>query len=129
MTHGPLFWKTYNILKKDMAALDAKGYTGEGFFSRPYTLDSTVPLTRPILPSEVPETLCGGTWQRQTRRRRKTAAGRKRKFKGEGVKIGEDENVRRELESGKGAGKVYGRVRKTKVAARGEVEEGEGAEG
>ena len=48
MNHGPLFWKTYNILKKEMAELDSKGYTGEGFFSRPYTLSGTVPLTRQV---------------------------------------------------------------------------------
>lgn len=101
MTHGPLFWKTYNILKRDMAALDAKGYTGEGFYSRPYTLTSTIPLTRSVLPDEIPEMICGGTWQRQKRRRRKTG-GRKRKFKGEGLQLGEDEGRRRVLERGKG---------------------------
>lgn len=100
MTHGPLFWKTYNILKKDMAALDAKGYTGEGFYSRPYTLDGTVPLNRVVQENEVPENICGGTWQRRKTRRTKTG-GRKRKFKGEGVKIGEDEGKRRQLEHGK----------------------------
>lgn len=100
MTHGPLFWKTYNILKKDMAALDAKGYTGEGFYSRPYTLDGTVPLNRVVKENEVPENICGGTWQRRKTRREKTG-GRKRKFKGEGVKIGEDEGKRRQLEHGK----------------------------
>src|SRR5262245_61330771 len=100
MTHGPLFWKTYNILKKEMAALDAKGYTGEGFFSRPYSLTSTIHLTRTILPDEVPETICGGTWQRQKRRRRKPGS-RKRRFRGEGIKVGEDEDKRRQLENGK----------------------------
>ena len=88
------------MLKKEMAELDAKGYTGEGFYSRGYTLDSSVPLSRPVQQEEVPENLCGGTWQRQIRRRRKTG-GRKRKFMGEGVKIGEDEVKRRQLEHGK----------------------------
>jgi WLM domain len=97
MTHGPLFWKTYNILKKEMAELDAKGYTGEGFYSRPYTLTG-VPQSRPLTQIEIPENVCGGTWQRTKRRRRKTG---KRKFKGEGVKIGEDEGKRRALEHGK----------------------------
>jgi DNA-dependent metalloprotease WSS1 len=100
MTHGPLFWKTYNILKKEMAELDAKGYTGEGFYSRPYSLQSTVPFTRPVKENEIPENFCGGTWQRQKRKRQKTG-GRKRKFQGEGVKIGEDEAKRRQLERGK----------------------------
>lgn len=100
MTHGPLFWKTYYILKKEMAELDAKGYTGEGFFSRPYTLQSTVPFTRPVQENEIPENICGGTWQRQKRKRRKTG-GRKRKFEGEGIKVGEDEAKRRQLEHGK----------------------------
>ena len=103
MTHGPLFWKTYQTLKKEMAALDAKGYTGEGFYSRPYTLNGAVPLTGVIPEHDVPMTICGGTWQRQKHRRRKSG-GRKRKFKGEGVKIGEDEAKRRQLEYGKGAG-------------------------
>jgi DNA-dependent metalloprotease WSS1 len=106
MNHGSLFWKTYNILKKDMAKLDAKGYTGEGFYSRPYTLNSTVPFTRPIQENEIPEQLCGGTWRRQIRRRK--TGGRKRKFKGEGVKIGADEEKRRQLEHGKVTGsKVF----------------------
>jgi len=110
MTHGPLFWKTYNILKNEMAALDAKGYTGEGFYSRPYSLDSTVPFNRPVQEDEIPENICGGTWQRTKRRRRKTG-GRKRKFKGEGVKIGEDEDKRRQLEKGKVTGsKVTSRI-------------------
>jgi len=103
MTHGPLFWKTYNILKKEMVELDARGYTGEGFYSRPYSLGSAVPVTRIVAPEEVPETLCGGSWQRQRRRRRK-AGGRKKKFKGEGVALGEDEGKRRLLENGKVTG-------------------------
>ena len=107
MTHGPLFWKTYNILKKEMAALDAKGYTGEGFYSRPYTLNGTVPLNRVVQENEIPENICGGTWQRRKQRRVKTG-GRKRKFKGEGGKIGEDEDKRRQLERGKvTASKVF----------------------
>jgi hypothetical protein len=105
MTHGPLFWKTYNVLKRDMAELDGKGYTGEGFYSRPYSLTSAVPLTRTIFPDEVPDTLCGGSWQRQ-RRRRRIPTGRKCKFKGEGIKVGEDEDKRRQLENGKVTGKV-----------------------
>jgi DNA-dependent metalloprotease WSS1 len=104
MTHGPLFWKTYGILKKEMAALDAKGYTGEGFYSRPYSLTSTVPISRPVMEEEIPEHICGGTWRRQKRHRK--TGGRKRKFKGEGVKVGEDEEKRRELEGGKGNSKV-----------------------
>jgi hypothetical protein len=101
MTHGPLFWKTYNILKKEMSDLDAKGYTGEGFYSRPYTLNG-VPQTRTLTQIEIPENICGGTWRRtKQRRRRKTG---KRKFKGEGVKIGEDEAKRRALEHGKVTG-------------------------
>ena len=108
MTHGPLFWKTYNILKKDMAELDAKGYTGEGFYSRPYTLDGTVPLTRTIAEDEIPENICGGSWQRETRRRRRRkTGGRKKKFKGEGVRIGEDEEKRKNLEGGKVGKKVF----------------------
>jgi hypothetical protein len=101
MTHGPLFWKTYNILKKEMAALDAKGYTGEGFYSRPYSLTSNIPITRNVAPEEVPENLCGGSWQRQRRRRRRETGERKKKFKGEGLALGEDEGRRRLLENGK----------------------------
>lgn len=107
MTHGPLFWKTYNILRKEMAGLDSKGYTGEGFYSRPYSLTSTIPLTRPVAENEVPETICGGSWQRTKRRvRRRKTGGRKRKFKGEGTKLGEDEERRRQLESGKATSRV-----------------------
>jgi DNA-dependent metalloprotease WSS1 len=110
MTHGPLFWKTYNILKRDMAELDAKGYTGEGFYSRPYSLTSTFPLSRPVQENEIPENICGGTWQRQRRKRRKTG-GRKRKFKGEGIKVGEDEVKRRQLEHGRNTGLKVGCTR------------------
>jgi len=109
MNHGPLFWKTYNILKKDMAELDAKGYTGEGFYSRGRLLTSTLPISRPVPESDVPENLCGGSWQRRKQRRRTQGGGRKRKFKGEGIKIGEDESKRRELERGKTSAKVFPR--------------------
>jgi len=110
MNHGPLFWKTYNTLRKEMAVLDSKGYTGEGFYSRPYTLDSSIPLTRTIQPDEIPENLCGGSWQRERRKRKRTkTGGRKKKFKGEGLKIGEDETKRRQLEHGRVTGsKVLG---------------------
>ena len=115
MTHGPLFWKTYHILKKDMAELDAKGYTGEGFYSRPCTLDGSVHITRSIAEDEIPENICGGSWKRETRRRRRRKTGRrKKKFKGEGVKIGEDEMKRMTLEGGK-VGK-RSRVAKSKRA-------------
>jgi len=90
-----------------MAGLDSKGYTGEGFYSRPYSLTSTIPLTRPVAENEVPETICGGSWQRTKRRvRRRKTGGRKRKFKGEGTKLGEDEERRRQLESGKATSRV-----------------------
>jgi len=107
MNHGPLFWTTYNILKRDMAELDAKGYTGEGFYSRGRSLTSTLPISRPIPESDVPEHLCGGSWQRRKQRRGRQRGGRKRKFKGEGIKIGEDESKRRELEGGKTSAKVF----------------------
>jgi DNA-dependent metalloprotease WSS1 len=125
MTHGPLFWKTYHILKKEMAELDAKGYTGEGFFSRAYNLTSTVPLTRQVQEDEIPENLCGGTWRRQTRKRRKTS-GRKRKFKGEGIKIGADEDKRRQLEHGKVSGAAVNPGSKLMIAEGCKVKEGEG---
>jgi DNA-dependent metalloprotease WSS1 len=114
MNHGPLFWKTYNILKKDMAELDAKGYTGEGFYSRGRSLTSTLPISQTVPESDVPENLCGGSWQRKKQTRRRKTGGRKRKFKGEGLKIGEDESKRRELEGGKAAAKS--RVAKSKRA-------------
>lgn len=110
MNHGPLFWKTYSILKKDMAELDAKGYTGEGFYSQGRSLTSNLPIPRPVPESDIPENLCGGSWQRKKQRRRRKTGGRKKKFKGEGIKIGEDESKRRELESGKITTKVYSHV-------------------
>src|SRR6202041_556670 len=115
----------YHILKKEMAELDAKGYTGEGFFSRPYNLSSTVPLNRQVQEDEIPENLCGGTWRRQIRTRRKTG-GRKRKFKGEGVKIGADEDKRRQLEHGKVTGAAVDPESKLMIVEGCTVKEGQG---
>ncbi|KAL7272330.1 hypothetical protein RUND412_004866 [Rhizina undulata] len=121
MNHSRAFWSLRNKYATALSALHARGYTGEGFFSAGRTLLSSVyTATRPLAESDLPETICGGTYRsRGTRRRRRgqpsTDEPRKkisyaerqlrikeRKFgPGEGNKVGAEEETRVELEGGK----------------------------
>ncbi|KAK7204975.1 WLM domain-containing protein [Myxozyma melibiosi] len=103
MNHSKAFWAVRNEFMKEIQELQAKGYTGEGLYSRGRELGSSQ-IVQSIALSEhdMPDDLCGGsiTRTRRTRiiRRRRP---RKRKFEGEGVNVGGDMEMRKKLEGGK----------------------------
>ena len=113
MNHGRNFWKVRNEYAGDMRGLWAKGYTGDGMWGRGQTLYSgQYADTETPDASELPETLCGGTYRRRGRKRKRggnaqlTHAERKqkwieKKFGKEGQGLGADEMMRRHLEKGK----------------------------
>ena len=119
MNHSGAFWKVRNQYATEMRDLWAKGYSGDGFWSRGKTLLSGQyePL-RNTDPEILPENLCGGTFRSSRNRKRKRkgpGSGEKktrsyaerqqnriaRKFGVQGVKLGDDEEERLKLEDGK----------------------------
>jgi hypothetical protein len=116
MNHSAAFWKVKNLYSDELRGLWAKGYTGEGMWSRGRLLDSGgfVDGGEPVS-DYLPEHLCGGTYRSGKRRRKqkpklswKEQKERRiaKKFGVNGVKLGEDDDVKLELEGGvKKAGK------------------------
>ncbi|ODQ50059.1 WLM-domain-containing protein, partial [Saitoella complicata NRRL Y-17804] len=102
MNHGPKFWAFLKQLQNEMRELEAKGWEGAGFYGRGNSLSGEVVQgRRELLAAEIPENLCGGTWTRKKRRSTKPRKPRKRKFAGDGAKLGADESKRSRLEKGK----------------------------
>ena len=120
MNHSSAFWKIRNQYAGEMKDLWARGYTGDGFWSRGKTLLSGQYEPPKNADAEVlPENLCGGTFRsssnRKRKRKRKGGSGEKKllsyaerqqkriakKFGTHGVALGDDEEVRVKLEDGK----------------------------
>ncbi|KAK9367561.1 WLM domain-containing protein [Lipomyces kononenkoae] len=102
MNHSKAFWAVRNRFMRELQALHAKNYTGEGLYSRGYRLGtSAIVDSIPLSEQDMPEHLCGGSYSRTRRTRVVRRRKRKRKFEGEGVKTGTDLQKRRELEGGK----------------------------
>ncbi|KAK9464398.1 WLM domain-containing protein [Lipomyces arxii] len=113
MNHSKAFWDVRNGFMKEMQALHARGYTGEGLYSRGFELaTSQIVESIPINEKDMPEELCGGTYRR--RRRTRMVRRRKRKFEGEGTKAGLDLEKRKALE-----GKVNKRAPRVANSDRG----------
>lgn len=107
MHHAAPFWATLGLYKKHSGELLAKGYTGEGFWSRGVALatSSSTINQHPLLPqeSDLPLHLCAGAYKRRRRARStKTVKmvtandnGLKGRFKsaGMGVKVPEQEAI------------------------------------
>ncbi|KAK8139841.1 WLM-domain-containing protein [Apiospora sp. TS-2023a] len=111
MNHSKAFWAVRNGYADEMRTLWSNGYTGEGLWGRGASLKTGEFENNTVLPNEVlPEHLCGGTY-RSRRRKRKPKAQlsyqeRKqrrilKKFGANGVALGEDTEVKAELEKGK----------------------------
>lgn len=94
---------------KLVAALVARGYTGEGFWSRGHTISEGLTAPRHLSEAEMPDNLCGGTYRsaKKPEKRKLTYAERKEKRKqrlfgkGEGEQMGANEDLRAALEKGK----------------------------
>lgn len=90
-------------------ALVARGYTGEGFWSRGHTISEGLTAPRHLSEAEMPDNLCGGTYRsaKKPEKRKLTYAERKEKRKqrlfgkGEGEQMGANEKLRAALEKGK----------------------------
>lgn len=111
MNHSKAFWAVRNQYADQMRTLWSRSYTGEGIWGRGSILE-TGEFDKNTIQSDkdLPEHLCGGTY-RSSRRKRKTKKQlsyqeRKqrrilKKFGANGVPLGEDEQVKVELEKGK----------------------------
>lgn len=112
MNHSKAFWKVKEQFSDELRALWAKGYTGEGMWSRGRTLLNGEYDSRGLGSDEVlPEHLCGGTYRSSGKRKRaskpklnwKEQKERRiaKKFGVNGVALGADDQVKTELENGK----------------------------
>lgn len=131
MNHSRAFWAVRNDYAKQMEEIWRSGYVGEGIFGRGRDLaDGSIVHNRPPDMTQVPEHLCGGTFQKRGRKRKAgnqdgqpaklTYAERQqrrvqKKFgkHGEGASVGEDDLLRGALETMNGGKRRQG---KPKVA-------------
>ncbi|KAK3355847.1 WLM domain-containing protein [Neurospora tetraspora] len=114
MNHSRAFWAVRNAYADEMRLLWGRGYTGEGLWGRGALLATGEWERNTVQPGEgLPEHLCGGTYRSRGRKRKAKAPKPKlsykeqkerrilKKFGANGVKLGEDEKVKKELEGGK----------------------------
>ncbi|EGO52334.1 hypothetical protein NEUTE1DRAFT_90505 [Neurospora tetrasperma FGSC 2508] len=114
MNHSRAFWAVRNNYADEMRLLWGRGYTGEGLWGRGALLSTGEWERNTVQPGEgLPEHLCGGTYRSRGRKRKAKAPKPKlsykeqkerrilKKFGANGVKLGEDEKVKKELEGGK----------------------------
>lgn len=113
MNHSKAFWKVRDAYAVDLRALWAKGYTGEGLWGRGRDLQSGLIQEDNVDPGDVPEHLCGGTYGRRSKKRRRggntkdtlSYAEKKqrrilKKFGAGGQALGADDTVKVKLEGG-----------------------------
>lgn len=113
MNHSKAFWKVRDEYAHDLRGLWAKGYTGEGLWGRGRELDTgSLQMSEGVV-GDVPEHLCGGTYGRRSRKRKRASkdkpalsyAERKqrrilKKFGAGGQALGADESTKVKLEGG-----------------------------
>ncbi|KAI1083037.1 WLM domain-containing protein [Whalleya microplaca] len=111
MNHSRAFWAVRNQYADQMRILWSRRYSGEGLWGRGALLKTGEFENNTVRPDEVlPEHLCGGTYR--SRRRKRKAKQQlsyqerkerriQKKFGVNGVALGEDEDVKIELEKGK----------------------------
>jgi hypothetical protein len=124
MNHSKFFWQIRNGFASEMEGLWAKKYVGEGMWGRGKDLvTGAFVQERELAEGDVPEHLCGGTYRREGRKRKRggqagdqgddkpklTYAERQQKriakkfgVHGEGAALGDDEMIRGALESASG---------------------------
>ncbi|KAI0136478.1 WLM domain-containing protein [Xylariales sp. AK1849] len=111
MNHSKAFWAVRNSYAEQMRTLWSRGYSGEGLWGRGALLTTGQFETNTVRPDEMlPEHLCGGTYRSRRRKRKQkdqpSYQERKqrrilKKFGANGVALGEDEDVKAELEKGR----------------------------
>ena len=133
MNHSKAFWTVRDAYAVDLRALWAKGYTGEGMWGQGRGLETGDIQTSQVDVGDVPEHLCGGTYGRRSKKRRKRGkeketlsyAERKqrrilKKFGTGGQSLGADEDTKIKLEGGvpkKGKPRVAGSARGRELRA------------
>jgi hypothetical protein len=126
MNHSRAFWKVRDEYAVDLRGLWAKGYTGEGMWGRGRGLETGALQMDEADAANIPEHLCGGTYGRQSRKRKRggdkptlSYAERKqrrilKKFGANGQSLGADDETKVKLEGGipkKGKPRVAGSAR------------------
>jgi hypothetical protein len=127
MNHSKAFWKVRDAYAVELRGLWGKGYTGEGLWGKGRNLITDDVQRDEVDPGDVPEHLCGGTYSRRAKKRRRggkeketlTYAERKqrrilKKFGAGGQSLGADNNTKAKLEGGvakKGKPRVAGSAR------------------
>ncbi|KAI0447716.1 WLM domain-containing protein [Xylaria telfairii] len=110
MNHSRAFWAVRNQYADQMRGLWSRKYTGEGLWGRGTLLKSGEFEANTILADDaLPEHLCGGTYRSRGKRRPKKQLSYQeqkerrilKKFGANGVALGEDEEIKTELEKGK----------------------------
>jgi DNA-dependent metalloprotease WSS1 len=112
MNHSGAFWKVRNAYASELKTLWAKGYTGEGLWSRGISLVSVQYERDGLDAGEImPEHLCGGTFKSSGKRKKKpkekpTYKEREarrivKKFGTNGMTLGADEETKAKLEKGR----------------------------
>jgi hypothetical protein len=133
MNHSKAFWKVRDEYAVDLRGLWAKGYTGEGMWGRGRGLETGDLQMNEADAADIPEHLCGGTYGRQSRKRKRggkdkpilSYAERKqrrilKKFGANGHALGDDHDTKVKLEGGvpkKGKPRVAGSARGRELRA------------
>ena len=133
MNHSKAFWKVRDEYAGDLRALWAKGYTGEGLWGRGRGLDTGALQMSDGDVADVPEHLCGGTYGRRSKKRKRggkekptlSYAERKqrrilKRFGAGGQAVGADDGTKVKLEGGvpkKGKPRVAGSARGRELRA------------
>ncbi|CBX98474.1 hypothetical protein IAQ61_010556 [Plenodomus lingam] len=133
MNHSKAFWKVRDEYAGELRSLWGRGYTGEGLWGRGRDLDTGVVQAKEGEVMDVPDHLCGGTYGRRGRKRKRggkekekvTYADRKqrrilRKFGTGGLALGADDAEKVKLEGGvpkKGKPRVAGSARGRELRA------------
>lgn len=133
MNHSGAFWKVRDAYAVELRGLWARGYTGEGMWGRGRDLDTGALQLKDGEPVDIPEHLCGGTYGRRGKKRRRggkakenlTYTERKqrrilKRFGAGGQALGEDDETKVKLEGGvakKGKPRVAGSARGRELRA------------
>ena len=133
MNHSAAFWKVRDTYAVELRALWAKGYTGEGMWGRGRDLDSGALQLQEGDTMDIPEHICGGTYGRRGRKRRRGGKQKEnltyaeckqrrilKKFGTGGQALGEDIKTKVKLEGGvpkKGKPRVAGSARGRELRA------------
>jgi hypothetical protein len=133
MNHSKAFWKVRDAYAVELKGLWGQGYTGEGLWGRGRDLVTGDVQMDEVDPGDVPEHLCGGTYGRRAKKRRRggkeketlSYAERKqrrilKKFGANGQSLGADDDTKVKLEGGvekKGKPRVAGSARGRELRA------------